>query len=68
MTRRRLTTEAVEGSALALEGIDYVEGGNRLAFGVLSVSDSIADDLLESVSHGSDGHENESTYTFQKRL
>lgn len=44
---RRLATEAVEGSALALQSIDDVEGGDGLALGVLSVGDCIADNALE---------------------
>ncbi|CAL9771388.1 unnamed protein product, partial [Musa acuminata subsp. burmannicoides] len=45
--RLRLATEAVEGAALALEGIDDVHGGDRLAAGVLGVGDCVADDVLE---------------------
>lgn len=44
---KRLTTETVEGTALALESVDDVEGGDGLALGVLSVGDGIADDALE---------------------
>jgi hypothetical protein len=59
----RLTTEAVEGTALALESIDDVEGGDSLALGVLGVGDGIANDALEEgledtsglfVNHGRD--------------
>jgi hypothetical protein len=58
-----LTTETVEGSALALEGVDNVERGDGLALGVLSVGDGIANDTLEEglentagllVDHGRD--------------
>jgi hypothetical protein len=42
-----LTTETIEGTSLALESVDYVEGGDSLALGVLSVGDSVADDTLE---------------------
>ena len=61
--RRRLTTETVEGTALALESVDDVEGGDGLALGVLSVGDSVADDTLKEglentagllVDHGRD--------------
>jgi hypothetical protein len=45
--RRRLTTETVEGTALALEGVDNIEGCDGLALGVLSVGDGITDDTLE---------------------
>jgi len=44
---RHLTTETVEGTALALESVDNVKGGDGLALGVLSVGDSIANDALE---------------------
>ena len=43
----RLTTETVEGTALTLEGVDDVEGGDGLALGVLGVGDGITDDALE---------------------
>jgi len=58
-----LTTKTVEGTALALEGIDNVEGGDCLALGVLSVSDCVTDDSFEEglqnatglfVDHGRD--------------
>jgi hypothetical protein len=60
---RRLTTETVEGTALALESIDDIEGGDSLSLGVLGVGDSITDDTLEEglentaglfVDHGAD--------------
>ena len=43
----RLTTEAVEGTALALEGVHNVERGDGLALGVLGVGNGIADDALK---------------------
>lgn len=43
----RLTTETVEGTALSLESIDNVQGGDGLALGVLSVGDSVTDDGLK---------------------
>jgi hypothetical protein len=42
-----LTAEAVEGLALALEGVDDVEGRHGLAASVLSVGHGVADDVLE---------------------
>jgi hypothetical protein len=42
-----LASEAVEGSALALERVDDVHGGNSLAACVLGVGDGVADDVLE---------------------
>ena len=58
-----LTTETVQGTALALEGIDHVEGGDSLTLGVLGVGDGVTDDRLEEgledtagllVDHGRD--------------
>ena len=42
-----LSTEAVQGASLALEGVDDVESGDGLAASVLSVGHSIADDVLK---------------------
>ena len=42
-----LATETVEGTTLALESVDDVEGGDGLALGVLGVGDSVTDDTLE---------------------
>ena len=47
MEVRRLTAETVKGTALALESVDDIEGGDSLALGVLGVGDSITDDALE---------------------
>jgi hypothetical protein len=44
---KNLSTETVEGAALALEGVDDIKGGNSLALGVLSVGDGITDNTLE---------------------
>ena len=44
---RKLATETVESAALALEGVDHVQRGDGLAFGVLSVGDGITNDGLE---------------------
>jgi hypothetical protein len=43
----RLTTETVEGTALTLEGVDYIERSDSLALGVLSVCDGVTDDTLK---------------------
>jgi hypothetical protein len=42
-----LSTEAVEGAALALEGVDDVKSSDGLAASVLSVGDGVADDVLK---------------------
>jgi hypothetical protein len=44
---RSLTTETVEGTALALESVDNVKRSDSLALGVLSVCDGVTDDALE---------------------
>ena len=42
-----LSTEAVEGAALALESVDNIESGDSLAAGVLSVGHSITNNVLK---------------------
>jgi len=42
-----LASETVQSTALALECVDDVHGGDRLALGMLGVGDGIADDVLE---------------------
>ena len=42
-----LSTETIEGTALALEGVDDIEGCDGLPLGVLGVGDGITDDTLE---------------------
>ena len=42
-----LTTETVEGTALALQGVDHIEGCDGLALGVLSVCDGVTNDAFE---------------------
>ena len=44
---RCLATEAVQGASLPLQGVDYVKSSHGLAAGVLSVGDSVTDDVLE---------------------
>jgi hypothetical protein len=44
---KSLTTESVKGSALPLEGIDDIHGGDSLPLGVFSVGDSVTDDVLK---------------------
>jgi hypothetical protein len=49
-----LAAESVEGSALALQSVDNVHGGNRLALGVLAVGNGITDHVLqEDLQHAS---------------
>ena len=45
--RSCLAAEAVEGAALALEGVHDVHGGHGLAAGVLSVGHGVTDHVLE---------------------
>ncbi len=48
MTKQRLLTpEAVEGTTLALQGVDDVHGGDGLPLGVLGVGDGVTDDVLQ---------------------
>jgi hypothetical protein len=42
-----LATETVEGTALALEGIDDVHGSDGLTTSVLGVGDGVTDDVLK---------------------
>ena len=42
-----LAAEAVEGAALALEGVDDVHGGDGLSASVLGVGHGVTDDVLE---------------------
>ena len=41
-----LTAESVEGTALALQSVDDIHGGDGLSLGVLGVGDSITDDIF----------------------
>ena len=43
----KLASESVEGSALALESIDDVHGGDGLSLGVLTVGDGVTDNVLK---------------------
>ena len=45
--QQRLSSETVQSLALALEGIDNVQGSHSFALGVLGVGDGITDDVLE---------------------
>lgn len=47
IAERRLTTETVQGAALALESVDNIQRSDGLALGVLSVGDGITDDTLK---------------------
>ena len=47
MTTEDLTSEAVKGASLSLEGIDNVHGSNGLAASVLGVGHSVTDDVLQ---------------------
>jgi len=50
-----LTSESVQGTSLAFQGVDDVHGGDSLALGVLCVGDSIPDDVLEEDLQDSSG-------------
>ena len=42
-----LTSEAVEGASLPLEGIDDIQGSDGLTTSMLSIGDGITDDVLK---------------------
>ena len=44
---RRLAAEAVQGAALALQGVHDVHGSHRLAASVLGVGHRVTDDVLQ---------------------
>ena len=44
---RALTTKSVQSTALALQGVDHIHGGDGLSLGVLSVGDCISDDVFQ---------------------
>ena len=43
----RLAAETVDGTALTLEGVDDIHGGDCLPLGVLTVCDGVTDDVLK---------------------
>ena len=45
--QNHLTAEAVQGAALAFQGIHDVHGGDGLPLGVLGVGDGVTDHVLE---------------------
>lgn len=45
--RQNLTSETVQGAALAFQRVDHVHGGHRLPLGVLGVGDGVADHVLQ---------------------
>ena len=47
VSERSLTSETVKSTALSLESVDNIEGGDSLALGVLSIGDGVTDDTLE---------------------
>ena len=64
MLEDNLTAETVEGSALSLQSVDDVHGGDSLPLGVLGVGDGVSDDVLQEHLHidqsdsGTDKHDN----------
>ncbi|KAF1595939.1 UNVERIFIED_CONTAM: hypothetical protein FQV16_0015762, partial [Eudyptes robustus] len=42
-----LSTETVEGTALAFQRVDHIHGGDGLSLGVLAVGDGISDHILQ---------------------
>ena len=52
---RNLTTKSVQGTALALQSVDNIHGGDGLSLGVLSVGDCISDHILQECLQHSTG-------------
>lgn len=53
-SRRILAAEAVQGTALPLQGVDDVHGSDGFAFGMLAIRYCIADDVFqEDLEHAS---------------
>ena len=48
-SRKRLSTETIEGAAGSLEGVDNVESGNGLSLRVFGVGDWITNDLKKDM-------------------
>ena len=44
-----------EGSALSLEGVDDIKGGDSLSLGVLGVGNGVLDNVLEEASEDNSG-------------
>ena len=47
LSKNCLTAESVEGTALALQSVDDIHGGDSLPLGVFGVGDGITDDVLK---------------------
>jgi len=45
--KMNLTSESVQGTSLPLESVDNIHGSDSLPLGVLGVSDSVTNDVLE---------------------
>merc|ERR1719398_295632 len=43
----QLSSEAVEGPSLPLQGVHHIHGSHGLPFGVFGVGDSVTDDVLQ---------------------
>ena len=50
-----LTSESVQGTSLAFQGIDHVHGCDGLPLGVLSVGDCVTDDILKEYLQNTSG-------------
>merc|ERR1719300_1377506 len=50
-----LTAESVEGTSLPLQCVDHIHGSDSLPLGMLSVGDSIPDDILKENFENSSG-------------
>jgi len=50
-----LTTESVKGSALSLQSVDDIHGGDGLSLGMLGVGDSITNHILQEYLENTTG-------------
>ena len=50
-----LTSKSIQGTSLALEGIDHIHGSHGLPLGMLGVGDGITDDILQENLENSTG-------------
>ena len=55
VAKTNLTSEPVESTALSLQSIDNIHGGDGLPLGVFGVGDGITDDILKEDLEDSSG-------------
>ena len=55
LAERKLTSESVKGASLAFQSVDDIHCGDGLSLGVLTVCDSITDDIFQENFENSTG-------------